>query len=324
MCTILQFQGQSENIKIPISFVGLSNAGKTTAINRLKYNEFTPTVPTIGVSGEIIKIKSLNVQVFDLGGQMMLRSLWQPFVKTSQGTVYIFDAADPSTLDESLDWFWRVIDWTEHQGVVMFLANKIDLPHMDINEIMMRLDLSRFAKYPDLSFQIFPVSMKTGQNVENAFNWFWSKIIKRIEAEIIKIFNVHLQSTTGLPIVSIGFPAVGSSNSKATTSTEISILESSFYSAIEAMAKEALGKGSALKTIVVKNYQIVFIVRESILAAIRIGLNDSTSKARIIGDSLIDYCIAAGFSPGGLNPEKNQRLMEFLIQNFPEAIPTSQ
>ncbi|MHA2332215.1 MAG: ADP-ribosylation factor-like protein [Candidatus Hodarchaeales archaeon] len=304
-----------------MAFVGLSNAGKTTTINRLKYNEFTPTVPTIGVSGEIIKLKSLNVQVFDLGGQIMLRSLWQPFVKTSLGTCYVFDAADPSMLDESLTWFWRVIDWCEHQGVVMFLANKIDLPHMDINEIMMRLDLTRFARYPNLSFQIFPVSMKTGHNVDNAFNWFWYKIIKRIEAERITIYNIHLQSTSGLPIVSVSFRDLNIADSDITTGAGLSILESSFYSAIDAMSKEALGKGSALKTIIVKNYQIVFIVRESILVAVRIGLNDSTSKARIIGDSLIDYCIAAGFSPGGINPEKNQRLREFIDQNFPEAVP---
>jgi GTPase SAR1 family protein len=48
--------------------VGLDAAGKTTILNKMRFDEFVPTVPTIGVNTEDIQIKNVNIKVFDLAG----------------------------------------------------------------------------------------------------------------------------------------------------------------------------------------------------------------------------------------------------------------
>ena len=51
-----------------ILLLGLDNAGKTTILNKLKFNEIVYTVPTIGFNVETITYKNLNFTIFDVGG----------------------------------------------------------------------------------------------------------------------------------------------------------------------------------------------------------------------------------------------------------------
>lgn len=58
--------GEKREVKLCI--VGLDAAGKTTIINKMRFEEMMPTVPTIGVNTEDIQIKNVNIKVFDLAG----------------------------------------------------------------------------------------------------------------------------------------------------------------------------------------------------------------------------------------------------------------
>eukprot|EP00971_Amphidinium_carterae_P292568 5808200-Amphidinium_carterae.1 len=46
--------------EVRVLMVGLDNAGKTTIIYRLKYNEVVTTMPTMGFNMEQIKFKELE------------------------------------------------------------------------------------------------------------------------------------------------------------------------------------------------------------------------------------------------------------------------
>ncbi|CAB3260107.1 unnamed protein product [Arctia plantaginis] len=57
-----------------VVMLGLDSAGKTTALYRLKFDQYLNTVPTIGfncekVKGTLGKSKGVNFLVWDVGGQ---------------------------------------------------------------------------------------------------------------------------------------------------------------------------------------------------------------------------------------------------------------
>ena len=61
------------NIQSRICMVGLDAAGKTTILYKLKIGENVCTIPTIGFNVEEIVFQNLNMTVWDVGGQKMLR-----------------------------------------------------------------------------------------------------------------------------------------------------------------------------------------------------------------------------------------------------------
>ncbi|MFX0066714.1 MAG: ADP-ribosylation factor-like protein [Candidatus Hermodarchaeota archaeon] len=179
---------------IPITITGLESAGKTTMIERLLTGKFREALPpTMGMNIERYELKRksrLEFQIFDLGGHVAFREIiWANYVQLALGSIFVFDASDrePQNLREAKNWFWKVIDWTS-APVIMFVANKIDLDHMSLLEIGEGLDLMRFSHTPKVSFQVFPASIKTGENFENMFKWFFEKIERSIET--IRLGNV--------------------------------------------------------------------------------------------------------------------------------------
>ncbi len=69
-----------------IVMLGLDSAGKTTALYRLKFDQYLNTVPTIGFNCEKIrgtagKAKGISFLVWDVGGQEKLRPLWKSYTR---------------------------------------------------------------------------------------------------------------------------------------------------------------------------------------------------------------------------------------------------
>ena len=57
-----------EKRELRMAIVGLDAAGKTTILNKMRFDELMATAPTIGVNTEDITIKNVNIKVFDLAG----------------------------------------------------------------------------------------------------------------------------------------------------------------------------------------------------------------------------------------------------------------
>ena len=74
-----------------IVMLGLDSAGKTTALYRLKFDQYLNTVPTIGFNCEKIrgtagKAKGISFLVWDVGGQEKLRPLWKSYTRSVSAT----------------------------------------------------------------------------------------------------------------------------------------------------------------------------------------------------------------------------------------------
>ena len=58
--------GEKRELKLVV--VGLDAAGKTTILNKMRFDEVMQTAPTIGVNTEDITVRNVSIKVFDLAG----------------------------------------------------------------------------------------------------------------------------------------------------------------------------------------------------------------------------------------------------------------
>lgn len=112
-----------------ILMIGLDAAGKTTVLYKLKLNELVTTIPTIGFNVEHVTYKSLDMTIWDVGGQDKIRPLWKHYYENTDAIIYVVDSNDPDRLDEASAELHRLLsDDLLRNARVLVLANKQDLP----------------------------------------------------------------------------------------------------------------------------------------------------------------------------------------------------
>ena len=175
-----------------IAITGLDNAGKTTFIHRLKTGEFKPDFhPTIGYDLSFLERDDFRFDIVDLGGHEAFRTtFWENFVTSCHGCIFIFDRSDAKRINLAKEWLWKVEKWVPKDANFAFFANKSDiLPSMSLDDIIDGLELSKFSESPLKSFRIFETSSKTGENIEDCWNWLAKSIRNRIDSK--KFVHVH-------------------------------------------------------------------------------------------------------------------------------------
>lgn len=112
-----------------ILMVGLDSAGKTTILYSLKLGEVTSTVPTIGFNVQNLEYKSLNMNVWDVGGQDLIRPLWKHYYANVGGIIYVVDCADLERIDLARSELQGLLNESLLLRVPLLVyANKQDLP----------------------------------------------------------------------------------------------------------------------------------------------------------------------------------------------------
>ncbi|KAL9622984.1 MAG: hypothetical protein Q9160_002702 [Pyrenula sp. 1 TL-2023] len=85
-----------------ILLLGLDNAGKTTLLSQIKslFSTDAPsstagnTVPTVGQNVATVTLPDMYLKIWDVGGQMSLRNLWQSYYKSAHAIVFVIDSSD--------------------------------------------------------------------------------------------------------------------------------------------------------------------------------------------------------------------------------------
>jgi len=111
-----------------IVMLGLDNSGKTTILNRLKYQTFAPQKKTICFNSEKIYKKRKIFHIWDVGGQERTRSLWRSFVRNADLIIWVVDTNDVERMEESYVELNRLSKILEEGIPILLLANKRDLP----------------------------------------------------------------------------------------------------------------------------------------------------------------------------------------------------
>jgi ADP-ribosylation factor related protein 1 len=98
------------SLEYSVLLLGLDNAGKTTLLNQIKKNFIPPsdsstsnttananagkTVPTIGQNVSTITLPDMYLKIWDVGGQLSMRGLWQSYYTSCHAIIFVVDSSD--------------------------------------------------------------------------------------------------------------------------------------------------------------------------------------------------------------------------------------
>ncbi len=184
---------------IVTTVAGLDQAGKSTLVRRLTHGDFIDKFPTIGVDIETIHDRGRVYTLVDMGGHIAFRDhIWQRYAMSSHGIIFVYDAVDRDRIDEASYWFWRVFEWAKKVKVILFLANKQDLPKtVPLEKIVKKFKFKEITESMDFSVRIFPISAKTGEGVDDAVSWFTESLRKHIKVMPVTPLATILLRTDG-------------------------------------------------------------------------------------------------------------------------------
>ncbi|AEO57797.1 hypothetical protein MYCTH_2079898 [Thermothelomyces thermophilus ATCC 42464] len=181
-----------------VLLLGLDNAGKTTFHEQVK-SIFSPdgpppnlkTVPTVGQNVSTIVLPDMYLKLWDVGGQLSLRKLWQSYYASCHAIVFIIDSTDigdgslehdsSGRLEECRLVLEDVLQNSEAEGVpLLILANKQDredcVEVVRIKEGLVKRVFEGEKAGGIRDSRVLPVSALTGTGVREAVDWVRSRV----------------------------------------------------------------------------------------------------------------------------------------------------
>ncbi|KKA26769.1 hypothetical protein TD95_001705 [Thielaviopsis punctulata] len=194
-----------------VILLGLDNAGKTTFHEQVKAlfmpDHHTPrlkTVPTVGQNVSTIDLPDMYMKLWDVGGQMSLRKLWQSYYASCHAIVFIIDSTDigdgsldddagpgadlaavsaevTGRLDECRLVLEDVLQHSDTEGVpLLILANKQDredcVEVVRIKEGLVKKVFEGEKADSIRDSRVLPISALNGTGVSEAVEWIRSRV----------------------------------------------------------------------------------------------------------------------------------------------------
>lgn len=133
-----------------ICMIGLDAAGKTTILYKLHLGEVVATYPTIGSNVEEVSYKNMRFQVWDLGGQDMLRQTWRTYFINTHALIMVVDSADSARLDLARKELHHILESDDlRRACVLVFANKQDMRNaLSATELSEALALHSITTHP--------------------------------------------------------------------------------------------------------------------------------------------------------------------------------
>jgi ADP-ribosylation factor protein 1 len=158
--------------------LGLDAAGKTTILYKLKVGEVVTTIPTIGFNVETVEYRNVTFQVWDVGGQELLRRLWRHYYRGTHGLIYVVDSNDRHRIDTAREELDAILSTDEmRDAVVLVYANKQDLPGaMTTSEVAEKLHLHKMR---DREWYIQSTCAVSGDGLYEGLDWLTNAVNRR-------------------------------------------------------------------------------------------------------------------------------------------------
>lgn len=108
--------------------LGLDNAGKTTILRSISEENIKNIKPTEGFNIKNLAVEGVNLCVWDLGGQKILREYWSNYFDKTSALIFVVDSADEMRLKEAGDELNKLLNEEKLKNIpVMIFANKQDM-----------------------------------------------------------------------------------------------------------------------------------------------------------------------------------------------------
>jgi len=151
-------------------FLGDTSVGKSCISSRYIRNEFyefqEPTIGAAFLSKTInINNKDIRLDVWDTAGQERYRSLAPMYYRGAHGAFIVYDVTNHDSFIGAQTWINELNKKASH-CIILLLGNKYDLKkNIKISEE----EINKFCETNNIK-HIY-VSAKTGENIEEAFNY---------------------------------------------------------------------------------------------------------------------------------------------------------
>ncbi|MFX1478496.1 MAG: Rab family GTPase [Promethearchaeota archaeon] len=162
-----------------VIMLGDASVGKNSLILRYAKGFFMEDLKlTIGVDFYSKTIffndKKIKLRIWNFGGEERFRFLLSQYSKNADGAFFLYDITNPQSIAHLLDWVQLVRENLEDIPI-MLVGNKVDLE--EFRAVSREEGILAAKKYKLASF--VEISVKTGKNVENAFNVMTEIMLER-------------------------------------------------------------------------------------------------------------------------------------------------
>ncbi|MBD3190615.1 MAG: GTP-binding protein [Candidatus Heimdallarchaeota archaeon] len=294
-----------------VVLLGLDYAGKTTLVNQWTKGVAKNATTTIGMDIEHVDFGGETFNLIDLGGQEPFRkTLWKTYAKMAHGVIFVFDITDRQRAQEAVDWFWTIESWLQEDIPIMFCANKIDLKDdpavedlMGLEEIIKTFKLKQFARpfSNQHSFWIYEISAKTGEHVDEAMAWLFSKIRWKREKTDLRGITV-LSVEDGSVFLQVPFHESYEPQKEEQKLRKILELNQALDAQLE----------SSMQFYDQENASDCVFMQDKYICSVSAAKGTAPHSVRIIGESILAVLLAQHEEEGEMLPRE---LLEEVIQH---------
>ena len=162
--------------------IGDTCVGKSCILVRFSDDIFNDNyVTTIGVDFRfktmVIKNKVAKIQIWDTAGQERYRSITTAYYRGAAAIIICCDCTNKESFNNVKNWIEEIAKYTDENTVdkIVFM-NKCDLSE---ERIIKKDEIEKFEK--ENGIKVLEVSAKTGEGIDNAFEYIISKLIDKNE-----------------------------------------------------------------------------------------------------------------------------------------------
>lgn len=175
----LQIKQKEKEMRLLV--LGLDNAGKTTAVQKLTGGSIDTIEPTTGFIIQTLELAGYTLNLWDVGGQKSIRAYWRNYFEQTDGVVWVVDSADLHRLGQCRDELRQLLVQERLAGAsLLILANKQDVVGaLSSHEIAEQLQLGD-EQYKNRHWTIQSCSAVTGEGLQDGMDWIVQDIASRI------------------------------------------------------------------------------------------------------------------------------------------------
>eukprot|EP00116_Pleurobrachia_bachei_P005465 sb/3465727/ len=165
---------------INVGLFGVKDAGKTAFLYRMKLGEMITTIPTIGFNLETVKVADFSVDIWEVGGDVMLRPLWKEYYNILDIMLYVVDGSDMDRMEESRTELFKLFSVEVLNNVPIWcVASKSDNAwSLSDGELVKALQLD---KVEGREVRLFKFSSVTGDGIANLLDNVAAELKKSVD-----------------------------------------------------------------------------------------------------------------------------------------------
>ena len=155
---------------------GLNLAGKTSILKAFQEKPIKDIKPTLNVDISRIRVENLSMVIYDAPGQAKLKGLWEPYLHMDlEGLIFVLDILHRMKFEKAKELLHEIANQPELKDLpLLILFNKADLiKEPDVSAYAEEMEIYNLKQRPT---HYFLTSAKTGEGIEEAFEWLAREI----------------------------------------------------------------------------------------------------------------------------------------------------